>query len=272
MIECEATGKNIEQAITNALFELRALREDVDIKILDQGGFFRKARVYVKISDEDKEKYQKVKKLTEEEKKEENKDIQKDTLEEKAETTNIVKEEKIEERKEDSKVEKIVEDKSKKVDCKKDLDEASRGKIFLEGLLEVLGNNSKVFVEEKEDEIFYEIKGEDANKLIGYRGDCLNAVQYLVSLINSKGNRHSKKVRLDIDGFKDKRKESLEALAGRMAKKVIKTRHSAKLEPMTAYERRIIHTVIQNYPELTSFSTGEEPNRYLTIKIKEIEE
>ena len=270
MIECEATGKNIEQAITNALFELRALREDVDIKILDQGGFFRKARVYVKISDDAIEKYQKVKKLTEEEKKEESDIKSNSTLEEK--TENIEKEEKIEEPNEVLKEEKNIEDKSVKNNFKKDIDEASRGKSFLEGLLEVLGNNSKVFIEEKEDEIFYEIKGEDANKLIGYRGDCLNAVQYLVSLINSKGNRHSKKVRLDIDGFKDKRKESLEALAGRMAKKVIKTRHSAKLEPMTAYERRIIHTVIQNYPELTSFSTGEEPNRYLTIKIKEIEE
>ena len=202
MIECEATGKNIEQAITNALFELRALREDVDIKILDQGGFFRKARVYVKISDDAIEKYQKVKKLTEEEKKEES-DIQSNsTVEEK--TENLEKEEKIEEPNEVLKEEKNIEDKSVKNNFKKDIDEASRGKSFLEGLLEVLGNNSKVFVEEKEDEIFYEIKGEDANKLIGYRGDCLNAVQYLVSLINSKGNRHSKKVRLDIDGFKER--------------------------------------------------------------------
>ena len=70
MIECEATGKNIEQAITNALFELKAMREDVDIKILDQGGFFKKARVYVKISDDAIEKYQKVRKLKEEDKKE----------------------------------------------------------------------------------------------------------------------------------------------------------------------------------------------------------
>ena len=70
MIECEATGKNIEQAITNALFELKAMREDVDIKILDQVVFFKKARVYVKISDDAIEKYQKVRKLKEEDKKE----------------------------------------------------------------------------------------------------------------------------------------------------------------------------------------------------------
>ena len=126
-----------------------------------------------------------------------------------------------------------------------------------------------MLVEENESEIFYEIQGEKVSSLIGFRGDCLNSIQYLISLINSKNNRHSKKVRLDIDGFKDKRKASLEALAERIAKKVLKTRHSSKLEPMTAYERRIIHTVIQNYEELTSYSTGEEPNRYLTIAIKE---
>ena len=61
----------------------------------------------------------------------------------------------------------------------------------------------------------------------------------------------------------------MEALAERIAKKVIKTKHQVKLEPMTAYERRIIHTVIQNYPELESYSTGEEPNRFLSVKIKE---
>ena len=262
--ECEATGKNIEQAITNALFELKALREDVDIKILDQGGFFRKAKVFVKISEDALEKYNKIKKLAEEEKRKTETKVEdkKENEEAKAEE---VKEEATSSTTQETKVEE-------KESSKQVIDESARGKQFLEGLLEVLDNDSKVLVEEKEDEIFYEIKGEDAHKLIGYRGDCLNSIQYLISLVNSKNNRHSKKVRLDIDNFKDKRKESLEALAGRMAKKVLKTRHSARLEPMTAYERRIIHTIIQTYPELTSYSTGEEPNRYLTITIKQSEE
>lgn len=262
--ECEATGKNIEQAITNALFELKALREDVDIKILDQGGFFRKAKVFVKISEDALEKYNKIKKFAEEEKRKTETKVEdkKENEEAKAEE---VKEEATSSTTQETKVEE-------KAPSKQVLDESARGKQFLEGLLEVLDNDSKVLVEEKEDEIFYEIKGEDAHKLIGYRGDCLNSIQYLISLVNSKNNRHSKKVRLDIDNFKNKRKESLEALAGRMAKKVLKTRHSARLEPMTAYERRIIHTIIQTYPELTSYSTGEEPNRYLTITIKQSEE
>lgn len=263
--ECEATGKNIEQAITNALFELKALREDVDIKILDQGGFFRKAKVFVKISEDALEKYNKIKKLAEEEKRQTEQPKVEVEKEEEVAKTEEVKEEATSFATQETKVEE-------KAPSKQVIDESARGKQFLEGLLEVLDNDSKVLVEEKEDEIFYEIKGEDAHKLIGYRGDCLNSIQYLISLVNSKNNRHSKKVRLDIDNFKDKRKESLEALAGRMAKKVLKTRHSARLEPMTAYERRIIHTIIQTYPELTSYSTGEEPNRFLTITIKQSEE
>lgn len=262
--ECEATGKNIEQAITNALFELKALREDVDIKILDQGGFFRKAKVFVNISEDALEKYNKIKKLAEEEKRKTETKVE-DKKENEVAKAEEVKEETTSSTTQETKVEE-------KESSKQEIDESARGKQFLEGLLEVLDNDSKVLVEEKEDEIFYEIKGEDAHKLIGYRGDCLNSIQYLISLVNSKNNRHSKKVRLDIDNFKDKRKESLEALAGRMAKKVLKTRHSARLEPMTAYERRIIHTIIQTYPELTSYSTGEEPNRYLTITIKQSEE
>lgn len=262
--ECEATGKNIEQAITNALFELKALREDVDIKILDQGGFFRKAKVFVKISEDALEKYNKIKKFAEEEKRKTETKVE-DKKENEVAKAEEVKEEATSSTTQETKVEE-------KESSKQVIDESARGKQFLEGLLEVLDNDSKVLVEEKEDEIFYEIKGEDAHKLIGYRGDCLNSIQYLISLVNSKNNRHSKKVRLDIDNFKDKRKESLEALAGRMAKKVLKTRHSARLEPMTAYERRIIHTIIQTYPELTSYSTGEEPNRYLTITIKQSEE
>ena len=176
--ECEATGKNIEQAIPNALFELKALREDVDIKILDQGGFFRKAKVFVKISEDALEKYNKIKKFAEEEKRKTETKVEdkKENEEAKAEE---VKEEATSSTTQETKVEE-------KESSKQVIDESARGKQFLEGLLEVLDNDSKVLVEEKEDEIFYETKGEDAHKLIGYRGDCLNSIQYLISLVNSK--------------------------------------------------------------------------------------
>ncbi len=259
MIECEATGRNIEQAITNALYELKALREDVDIKILEQGGLFKKAKVYVKISDDALDKYVKPKQnLTDIENKDDE-EIKETPIDNSSEETENI----------DNVQENLEEENAvKEVKTVKNIDELEKGKNFLIGLLEVINNDSKVFSEENSDEIVYEIQGENASNLIGYRGESLNAIQYLVSIINSKGNRHSKRVKVDIGGFKEKRKESLEALANRIAKKVLKTSHQTKLEPMTAYERRIIHTVIQNYPELTSFSTGEEPHRFLTICLK----
>ena len=259
MIECEATGRNIEQAITNALYELKALREDVDIKILEQGGLFKKAKVYVKISDDALDKYVKPKQnLTDIENKDDE-EIKETPIDNSSEETENI----------DNVQENLEEENAvKEVKTVKNIDELEKGKNFLIGLLKVINNDSKVFSEENSDEIVYEIQGENASNLIGYRGESLNAIQYLVSIINSKGNRHSKRVKVDIGGFKEKRKESLEALANRIAKKVLKTSHQTKLEPMTAYERRIIHTVIQNYPELTSFSTGEEPHRFLTICLK----
>ena len=253
MLECEATGRNIEQAIENALLELRAIREDCDIKIIEQGGLFKKAKVYVKISDDAVAKYQKVRNFKEEETK-----VKQEIVEEPLEIVETL----ISEVKEKAVVEKPKKDTRP---------EAEIGKEFLKGLLESLNNNSEVLVEETETEIFYVIIGENASDLIGYRGDCLNAIQYLISIVNGKNNRHAKKVRLDIDGFKERRKNTLEALARRIAKKVEKTQHEVKLEPMTAYERRIIHTVIQEYPSLKSHSEGEEPRRYLVVSYKKEE-
>ena len=259
MLECEATGKNIEQAIENALFELKALREDVDIKILEQGGLFKKAKVLVKISDDAVEKYQKVRALRDEAPAIEKTEVSKE--ESKEEPLKLEEEPKVEP--EAEKQEKIEAKKEHKT--KSNTNESEVGKNFLIGLLEVLGNDAEVLMEENSNEIFYVVNGENASELVGYRGDGLNAIQYLISILNARNNRHSKKVRLDIDGFKERRKETLEALGHRIAKKVQKTGHPVKLEPMTAYERRIIHTVIQEYKGVSSHSEGEEPHRFLIV-------
>ena len=132
-----------------------------------------------------------------------------------------------------------------------------------------MSNNSKVEIKETENELFANIKGENCGSLIGYRGDGINAIQYLATVYVTKFNRHSKKVRLDIEDYRARREETLIALAERIARKVQKTKHSCKLEPMTPNERRIIHTTIQNFENLSTFSKGEEPNRYLTVVYEE---
>lgn len=249
MLSCEGIGKNIEQAINNALLELKASREDVDIKILDEGGFFKKAKVLVSISEDALEKY---------EKKEE------------------IKKQEQEEVKEPQKVEELIpahEDKeepvdhivSNKTDAVK-IPDIDKAKEFVTGLLKTAGIQADVTSEENKEEVFLNLIG--ASDIIGFRGEGLNAIQYLANVYVGKNNRHAKKVRVDCDNYRAKREDTLIALANRMARKVAKTNHPVRLEPMTANERRIIHTALAEDRYVETFSSGEEPYRYLTIAPK----
>ncbi len=252
MLSVEATGKNIEQAISNALFELKAVREDVDIKILEEGGLFKKAKVLVSISPDEIEKYEKREQLKN------NKEVSsiiptKQDLEQ--ETISV----------EDDKDEEVeVISSNKKIDKQeKDIEKAQK---FIQGLLNKTSLTGSVELNEKGDEIFANIVG--YSDIIGYRGEGLNALQYLTSVVVSKNNRHAKKIRVDCDNYRARRESSLIALAQRMAKKVERTHSSVKLEPMTANERRIIHTALAESNTVETLSKGEEPHRFLIIKPK----
>ena len=272
MLEVEATGKNLEQAIANALFELKAPREDVDIKILDEGGFFRKAKVRVSISPDEVEKYQSREKKYKEiekvddvvqEKNIEETDKEEESIEEKivqiASTQDIKKEVNTEA------VENIEEKVEYKKQEKKDTrSELERAKQFLEGFLNKLSLTAKIEFKEENDAIYAEIK--DYSDIIGYRGEGLNALQYLCTVYVSKNDRHAKPIRLDCEGYRKRRESSLIALAHRMARKVQRTHSSVKLEPMTPQERRIIHMALADNEEIETFSKGEEPHRYLIIR------
>lgn len=244
MLSCEATGKNIEQAITNALLELKASREDVDIKILEEGGFFKKAKVLVTISEDAIEKYQKKEEIKEQEKQEEPKQ----------EETVYSKEQDVEEP-----VDHIV---STKEETEK-IEDIDKAKNFVAGLLEVANIKADVTSEENKEEVFLNLIG--ASDIIGFRGEGLNSIQYLANVYVGKNNRHCKKIRVDCDNYRAKREDTLIALANRMARKVAKTNHPVKLEPMTANERRIIHSALSEDRYVETISKGEEPYRYLTI-------
>ena len=113
------------------------------------------------------------------------------------------------------------------------------------------------------------IKGEDASTLIGHHGDTLDALQYLANLASARKNIHGERdksrVTLDIEGYRAKREETLRALARRMAAKALKNRRSVMLEPMSAYERRIIHSEIQNIEGVSTNSIGSDNNRKIVI-------
>lgn len=129
------------------------------------------------------------------------------------------------------------------------------------------------------EEIYYEITlnegnlnvnidGSDLNYLIGHRGEVLNQLQVILSSIASKNSEYKVRVILNICGYKEKREKSLEELAEKLEKTVVRTKKSITLEPMTAYERKIIHTKLQNSKLVTTTSVGEEPYRKVVISLK----
>ncbi len=122
--------------------------------------------------------------------------------------------------------------------------------------------------EVKEYEIYVDIEGEDVNYLIGYRGENINSLQTILTSIANKKSTAKIRVYLDIAGYREKRVKTLEDLAEKIARTVVRTGKPVTLEPMTAYERKIIHTKLQTHSKVETFSKGEEPYRKIVIKLK----
>lgn len=116
-------------------------------------------------------------------------------------------------------------------------------------------------------DIFVNINGEKINHLIGFRGENINAMQIIISAIANKRSSSKVNVFLDVAGYKEKRIKTLEELAEKIAKTVIRTGKAISLEPMTAYERKIIHTKLQENNKVRTFSKGEEPHRRIVITL-----
>lgn len=122
--------------------------------------------------------------------------------------------------------------------------------------------------EVKEYEIYVDIQGEDVNHLIGYRGENINAFQTILTSLANKNSTAKIRVYLDIAGYRERRVKTLEDLAEKIARTVVRTRKPVTLEPMTAYERKIIHTKLQSHAKVETISKGEEPYRKVVIKLK----
>lgn len=120
----------------------------------------------------------------------------------------------------------------------------------------------------KEYDIHINIQGENVNYLIGYRGETINSLQTIISAIANKKATAKIKVYVDIAGYRDKRVKTLEDLADKIAKTVIRTGKSITLEPMSAYERKVIHTRLQEQAKVKTFSKGEEPYRKIVVELK----
>ncbi len=141
-----------------------------------------------------------------------------------------------------------------------------RVEIFLTGLLQHMGSTAVPHAYMLDEETCRaDLVGEDVGMLIGRRGDTLDAIQYLTSYaINHDA---AKRVRISVDAgaYRQKREEALRQLARKMAGKAVKYHRNFTLEPMNAYERHVIHAALQDYPEVTTFSTGTEPHRRIVV-------
>ena len=141
-------------------------------------------------------------------------------------------------------------------------------KVFLEELLKSLPENTEYLIEKTKSGLNVSLKNKDLGYLIGYRGETLYALQNIMTTIAGKNIENRVRVIVDIEGYKEKREKTLQDLANKVAKTVIRTKKSIKLEPMQAYERKIIHSTLQNNKKVETNSIGEEPHRRIIISLK----
>ena len=146
-------------------------------------------------------------------------------------------------------------------------EELSENERFINDLTEKMQLNLSATVEETSKEVKINFVGEDIGVIIGKRGDTLDALQYLVSqIINKNKNRDENvKIILDCEGYRKRREDTLTNLANRLADKVARENKAHKLEPMSAYERKIVHMALEGRKNITTVSKNEEPHRYITI-------
>lgn len=224
-------GKTSTEAIEKGLKELKVRREDVEINILKD-----EKRSFFSILD-----------------------------------PRVVKVEIVKKEKAQTKENKEVKIKKEKKEMTEEAVEKAKRNVseFLNVFLKQMSKEELEFkISNDEYYITVEILGENTNSLIGYRGETLNALQILLSSIANKDIEEKVRVILDISGYKDKRKKVLEELADKISKTVVKTGKKVTLEPMPAYERKIIHSRLQNNKKVTTESVGEEPHRKIVVELK----
>lgn len=227
-------GRTTNEAIEKGLKELNVSKNKVDIKVLEseeKRSFFNILTprvVKVEIS------------------------LREDCKEEKKENiNNTIPKNKIE---------------TKEVDIKEVTQEIT--KFMNEFVSKFEKNNLNFEIKDDGKYIYIDVNGDDTGFLIGYRGDVLNSLQTIITNIANKKANGKVKVALNISGYREKREKDLQNLADRIANSVIKTGKAITLEPMSAYERKIIHLRLQNNSKIKTHSIGEEPNRKLVVSLK----
>lgn len=225
----EKIAKTVDDAVTEALLELMATRDDVKIEILEKGskGFLgigaRDAKVRVTVKEEEESIFEEL-------------GIEKLNI-----SINDIEEA----------VEKV--------------EPATIGKEFLADVLEKMDIEAEIETKVMKEQIRMNVSGEKMGLLIGKRGETLDALQYLINLVVNKNTEKYTRVILDTENYRQRREETLKKLAFRLAKKAAQTKQRIVLEPMNPYDRRIIHSALQNSKTVKTYSEGKEPYRKIVI-------
>ena len=141
-----------------------------------------------------------------------------------------------------------------------------RIETFMKGLLEHMDSDAVPQAKKVDDDTYaVELIGNSLGMLIGRRGDTLDAIQHITNYSVNHGQNKRVRINVDAENYRKKREESLERLALKVAGKVVRSRRNLTLEPMNAYERHVIHAALQDYPDVTTYSTGTEPGRRIVV-------
>lgn len=139
---------------------------------------------------------------------------------------------------------------------------------YLNELIEKMGVSVTIERKEEDGQIIFDLQGKELGSIIGKRGQTLDSLQFLTNLVANRYSERYLRIQLDAENYRDRRKQSLEQLASRLADKVIATKRIVKLEPMTGLERKIIHSALQDNEFVTTYSEGVEPRRRIVIAPK----
>jgi len=282
----EKWGDSIDQAVDLALRDMKLTRDDVDVEVLEEptkgflgiiGNTLAKVRVTKKgaaVQEEHKEEkgFQPVEKKTPEKKEE------------------VVEEEPKEECKQERRWKKNTNKKplSELIDTDESLTpdptveevdfheqikelppcEEHIALDFLKDVIREMGLDLTMKAKANETNVYIELEGPDCGTIIGRRGQTLDALQYLTSLVVNKEHEDYVKVVIDAEDYRARREKTLEQLADKMARKAIKSHRSLKLDPMNPYERKVIHATLQSNPRVTTRSEGQDPYRRVVIEPK----
>ena len=291
----EVSGKNVDEALTNALIQLETTSDKVEYEVIEKGssgflGMFNKPAVIRvrKKAEEVEETVETVKKPVKkysdsknnnykDGKKKFKSDDKKDVKPAaKAEVKSEVKAEVKSEVKTEVKPAEVKPESEDKDETKKESSKYTtimpneeierRITTFLTDMFKAMGFEVTIKVSFDDPECVYvDLSGPNMGVLIGKRGQTLDSIQYLTSLVVKKGKDKYVRIKLDTEDYRNRRKETLESLARNIAYKVKRTRRPVSLEPMNPYERRIIHSALQNDKFVSTKSEGEEPFRHVVV-------